>query len=264
MSFSTIIVNFSAGRDSTAAALLARQQFPRARLILLFGAWADVEFPGYRDHVESAAAALGGDLHVIPLGSFGEYIPEKGWPLWLAPWCQGVLHAALDDWIRVRGLSLKNTLRITGSRVTQRARHAGLNPRKKIGSHALWCPVFYHTNYEIRRVLGETRLWPGYARGFKRTCCTTCPGQSASHYTLLRRLYPPSYKYLQSLIEAHGMFRPWNPVNRGPSLDWTEQTLDSLADSGCALIVRQFFRKSRGMRQQFLKKSNTYYESRTV
>lgn len=227
-----LIVSFSGGVDSTAAALVARSTYPDARLDLLYVDLGFGEFPGFMSHVCDAARVVGGALRILTVEPpIIESLADRGWPRFLGPWCQDALNDAMGRWTREHS-SADSAWRVIGTRRKQRAAHAkGDRPPlqlKGTREWRTWSPVWAYTDVDVAFTLQSNRcpVWPGYARGFYRTSCAFCPGQRPYCYAALRRHHPGLYDAFSALCVQHGP-PPWwySAAHVGLSLD-------EMADAG--------------------------------
>ena len=203
----TAVIDFSGGRDSSLAALWARANLPQARVLALY-VDLGAEFPGFPVHVIRVAQHVGVELEILrtPQTIF-EGLLERGWPIWVGPWCQGWMHDVLAE--RVRGeLDPETTLRLTGARSKQRKATSSSGADAPLGStpeYQAFAPIFDWTEESVMGMLAahEVPLWEGYARGFARTCCWCCPGQRPAVYAAMRREHPElfsAFVYLEELL----------------------------------------------------------------
>ena len=203
----TAVLDFSGGRDSTAALLWMQRNLPWAHLVAVY-VDLGAEMPGFWLHVKEVAEAVGVELVTLRTKrTILEGLCEKGWPGWNFPWCQAWMHKALADWCKAN-YSSEDTLRLTGARAKQR-KSTSLSgaeaPLSSCPEYQALAPCFDWTEESLQRILLESNapLWEGYARGMARTCCWCCPGQKLTTYAALRREYPAlfrAYEKLESLL----------------------------------------------------------------
>ena len=206
--YKVAVVDFSGGRDSSAAALWACANFPRT--VLLYVLLAD--FPGFPLHVCKVAETLGAELRMLDCGAaFWQTLEERGWPSRFGPWCQDLMHEALAREVRNIG-GPEEVIRITGSRRGQAkasSEKTATTPLPSTPEYAHYAPMFNLGDKALRDLLAEHSipLWPGYTKGFNRTSCWCCPGQRPAAYLALRREYPGLFATLLEMERCFG--RGW-------------------------------------------------------
>jgi 3'-phosphoadenosine 5'-phosphosulfate sulfotransferase (PAPS reductase)/FAD synthetase len=210
-----VSVHFSGGRDSSAALLWAKENLPKARIVALYVDMG-ADHPGFLLHVIRVARAIGIQLVVLHTAQpLFVGILDRGWPMWIAPWCQQEMYAAMYAWERTN-LTPESSLIITGSRAKQARGTSSRKADDPLPSSAGFrhlAPCFDWADGETERILKESGMpvWDGYERGFYRTACWCCPGQRQRGYLVLRDQEPTLFRAFQTLEEAAGKGWGWSP-----------------------------------------------------
>jgi len=194
-----VIVQFSGGKDSTAAALWASKHATGKRFQLAF-VDPGVEFPGISAHVYDVAVFLHAECVVLK--------PQRDWWAWLAqegrwpsiiyrPCANDMIHRTFGTYVRQHPEG--TTVVLTGSR----AEEANLGSRKtersalqslgsKSDKYQHFAPCFATKKATEDQIIESSGvpLWDGYKRGFIRTACWCCPGQCGLQAAALQHNYP--------------------------------------------------------------------------
>jgi len=194
----TLIVEFSGGKDSTAAALWAAHHKGDKKLVLSF-VDPGVEFPGISAHIQDVATFLDCDFEILkPKLDWWSWIARKGWPSLLYRQCaHEFIHKTWATFVRKHEEG--KTILLTGSRAEEAVRGSKKTdrmPLQTLGAKAEcyqhFSPCFAATKDTLEQVIAASGvpLWEGYSRGFVRTACWCCPGQCGKQAAALQKNYP--------------------------------------------------------------------------
>ncbi len=233
-----VLVEYSGGKDSTAAVLWARKYLPDSPIRLLYVDMG-ADFVGMQKYLEEAALFLGAPLKVLRSREnlFRAFLTRGAWPQFSFPFCHELLHEALDN--EVRSYKPKDIVILRGGRAAEKARRS-----KKLASRFLsiernkeyiyFQPLYYAEKTLCERILEQAKVpvWEGYAQGLQRTACRICPGQKPRAYAVIRAKYPEVWAEIKWL-EGRLRYGPWRglPHKAKPSFD-------ELADKGEAQIKK--------------------------
>jgi len=214
-----LLIQFSGGIDSTAAAIWVKCYVPHLRAELVF-VELGADFPGLELHVHRVAEWLGMDLRVLRSAeSVIELMLRKGhWPHFSQPYCQDLLGKtfatyarqwAESDVVVVRGgrWQEKRTQKWRGRRRTSRFRELYI-PR----GYMSFEPLAFADKHTSSRIVTDcgAPIWDGYATGLCRTACRICPGQRPQAYAAIRRHWPAVWAELCELERRLGP-GAWQP-----------------------------------------------------
>lgn len=192
---SRVVVIYSGGMDSTAAALWAHHHRSSKDMCLCFSD-TGVEFPGMGDHIAAVAGSLSVEHAIVkPDAEWWSYLRKEGrWPSMLWPRCQiefvykptahYVKNYPAADTVVITGTHGAEAIR--GSKKTERSELYGLK------KHQHFAPCFGADKSTITEVVAVSGIpvWDGYARGFARTACWCCPKQQSTQALALEENYP--------------------------------------------------------------------------
>jgi len=210
-----LVIQFSGGKDSSAAAVWAKRYFPTADLRLAFCDMG-ADFVGMEMFLREFSAWIGAPLVICRSEeNMIDHILDKGeWPHFAHPYCHEVLHAGMDPYFLSFEPGTMVVLR--GGRLQEKA--ARSTPRtdrwllvERIKDVRFFQPLYFADKGSGERILAESGapLWPGYSRGLCRTACRICPGQRPIAYTAIRREFPDVWVELTKMEEQLGV-GTWN------------------------------------------------------
>jgi 3'-phosphoadenosine 5'-phosphosulfate sulfotransferase (PAPS reductase)/FAD synthetase len=202
-----LVVEFSGGKDSSAAALWAKHFYPESRIELNFVDMG-ADYPLLHLLLHRFAEWLGAELRVTrsPRNMFDEFLRVGKWPHFAHPYCHKLLHGPLDEHFRELGGDKIAVLR--GGRVEEKA--GGAKAKTKGNRKDRFMTIqrvegvrFFHPLYFAGKELGENLLrgagapvWEGYGFGLGRTCCRICPGQKTGTYAAIKVNFPDVWEEL--------------------------------------------------------------------
>ncbi|MEA3225105.1 MAG: ParB N-terminal domain-containing protein [Planctomycetota bacterium] len=233
------LVEFSGGKDSTAAAAWCRFYYPNSPMILMF-VDLGADWVGFETHVHRSAAQLGGELVVLRSKEniLDQLLKRKAWPHFGHPWCHDLLHGTLDGY--VAEFPAEEVVIVRGGRVSEKAARSKANPARwltmgRLPDYRCFQPLYFADKGTAERVMKTSGLdfWEGYSRGLNRTACRICPGQNSSVYAAIRKKFPDVWRELKEL-ENHCAGDFWYPI----TVDGIQRKLkiEEMADHGDALI----------------------------
>lgn len=214
-----LLVEYSGGKDSTAAAIWARHYFPDNETELLFVDMA-ADFVGFHLYLFDTARFLGVPLRILRSEQtvIDAMLAKGEWPNPLHPYCHNNLHQPLDDYMRKHDPASIAILR--GGRLSERAATGKKNASRfltvdRMKEYAYFQPLYFSDKETSVRLLeqAECPIWDGYSRGLCRTACRICPGQKPRAYAAIRANYPEVW---QELLDLERRFGPggWSdPAN---------------------------------------------------
>jgi site-specific DNA-methyltransferase (adenine-specific) len=216
------IVEYSGGKDSTAALLWCLKFFPEAEIELVFidmGA----DWPGYILYIERMADALKLPLVIVrsKRNIIDEFWRRQEWPSPFHPYCHDLLHDALDssmlqhdstEIIIVRGGRLSEA---TPHNIPNQTRFLKVS-RKQMKDYIYFQPLYF-AHKDVGQALmakSSVPMWEGYDEGLQRTACRICPGQRIQTYAVIREKYPTVWA---ELMEFEGRYGPgcWSTDSDG-------------------------------------------------
>ncbi len=213
-----LLVEYSGGKDSSAAAVWARHYFPDNPTELLF-VDLGADYVGFHLYLHDAARFLGVPLVVLrSKRTVLDTMLEKGqWPHFGHPYCHENLHQPLDDYMLTHGADEIAILR--GGRLSERAASGKRNESRflvveRMEKFKYFQPLYFSDKETSGKLLEEAGLpaWDGYSRGLCRTACRICPGQKPQAYAAIRATFPDVWRELQELEERFGP-GAWHMIN---------------------------------------------------
>ena len=200
-----LIVEYSGGKDSTAAAIWAQYFFPENEIELMF-VDLGADFVGFHLHLHQTANKLG--LPLVTLRSPQTVVDnmlEKGeWPGFLYPYCHQLLHAPMDAYLKQ--LDPQTTIVLRGGRLAERAAKGKRNVTRflvvdRMKDYRYFQPLYFGAKDSSESILAEAGMvaWEGYQCGLQRTACRICPGQRPIAYAAIRAHYPEVWRELMHL-----------------------------------------------------------------
>lgn len=230
----SISVEFSGGKDSTAAALWCKIFIPETPVNLVY-VDLGADWYGYHLWVRDLAENLGMPLTILrPERNLFDVFLERGkWPFWTGSYCQHVLHQALDA--HHQTLAPEAVVICRGGRLTEKARTSKKQKSRwrtlpALKGYDVFQPLYFADKgvCEVLLVSHGVPIWPGYAGGLRRTACRICPGQRPDVYATIRRLHPGVWEELLALEKKLGPGL-WN---RGWTADGHIPSFVEAADEG--------------------------------
>jgi 3'-phosphoadenosine 5'-phosphosulfate sulfotransferase (PAPS reductase)/FAD synthetase len=208
-----IVVIYSGGKDSTAAALWAARNRADKNLLLVF-ADPGVEFPGMSAHVEDVTNALTADMEVVKSHlDWWTYLTRAGrWPSLLYRDCATTfVHNPVAK--LVKKLPPETTVVLTGSRATEAVRGSTKTENSELPTcpgFQHFAPCFFAQKETLAKIIEASKvpLWEGYSRGFVRTACWCCPGQCGEQALALETQYPGLANDVRRWEKRIGPVRP--------------------------------------------------------
>lgn len=203
--FDNIVVEFSGGKDSTAALLWAQKackQINKAFVAVFVETGA--EFPDLSSYISRFCLDRGIKLvRLWPKCNITEYYLEKRvWPDSIyRPCLHKFIVKPIEDYIKT--LEGK-TVRVRGGRKTQKTPDSKSNTIHEMkGGRVIMNPFFSIDEDKYAKFLEEIKdvLWPGYKKGFVRTACWMCPFQLRAQWEALRRHYPLLWEEMKVLTK---------------------------------------------------------------
>lgn len=212
----SLIVQFSGGKDSTAAAVWAAHHKGDKKLVLAF-VDPGVEFPGITAHIQECATFFGCDFDILrPKLDWWSWIAREGWPsLLFRPCAIDYIHKPFAEFVKKHEEG--RTIVFTGSRAQEAVRGSKKTERSELqslGSKASkyqhFAPCFAAKKDTLEQVIAASGvpLWEGYSRGFVRTACWCCPGQCGKQAVALQKNYPGLANDIRRWEKRVGIFRP--------------------------------------------------------
>jgi len=199
------LVEFSGGKDSTAAALWVRRFLPENDVELCFVDMG-ADFIGFHGHLTAVAADLGGRLKTLRSREHMiEVFLQKGkLPHFGHPYCHEVLHKTLDAYMKEH--APEEIVIVRGGRLQERGKKGKARPSRfmtvdRLKGYAFFQPLYFALKDAADKILAanQTPIWDGYTRGLQRTACRVCPGQKPRAYAALRQNFPEVFSELRWL-----------------------------------------------------------------
>lgn len=214
----TLLIEYSGGKDSSAAAVWARYYFPENPSELLFVDMG-ADFVGFHLYLHDAAKFLGVPLVVLRSNKtvLDTMLTRGEWPHFLHPYCHENLHQPLHDYMRKHGPDAIAILR--GGRQSERARTGKSNDNRflvvdRMKGYIYFQPLYFSDKDTSKKLLDEAGIpvWKGYECGLQRPACRICPGQRPYSYSAIRAHYPEVWR---ELVDLERRFGPgaWHMVN---------------------------------------------------
>lgn len=226
-----VLVECSGGKDSSAAACWCRKFLPDSMIELNFVDMG-ADFIGFGLFIREFAQWLGCKLSVLRASeNVIDNILNKGkWPHFMFPFCQELLHEALDN--HALQFAPEQVVIVRGGRKEESGPKKGNKTRwlkiERIADYKIFQPLYFSDKASSETVLEEVGAptWDGYGRGLCRTACRICPGQKPRAYAAMRREFPDVWA---ELLKMQAILGPGAWQNRrGDEIP----TFDELADHG--------------------------------
>ena len=199
-----VLVEFSGGKDSSAATLWVHHFLPEAEVILMY---ADLgsEFPTMPQHLIASRDFFGSRFTLKILRSkvtIYEELDKQGWPSPHFPWCHEILHETLDNF--VAGFKAEEVVIVRGGRASERSRlHGKVQESRflvveRMKDYKFFQPLYFSQKEICEKLIADAQmpLWEGYGRGLCRTACRICPGQRTEAYAATRANFPDTWSEL--------------------------------------------------------------------
>ncbi|MBI4800670.1 MAG: ParB N-terminal domain-containing protein [Desulfarculus sp.] len=197
-----VLVEFSGGKDSTAAALWVRRFLPDNPVELCFVDMG-ADFIGFHGHLATVALALAAPLktlrsreHMIEVFLQKAKLPHFG-----HPYCHEVLHKTLDAYMKEH--APESVAIVRGGRLQERGKKGKTRPSRfmtvdRLKGYAFFQPLYFATKDAADDILraNGVPIWAGYARGLQRIACRICPGQKPKAYAAMRQNFPEVFEEL--------------------------------------------------------------------
>ena len=223
-----IYISYSGGKDSTFALVWAKQNFPDKEITAVFSD-TGVEFPGFVAHIKESCDYMDVKYQIVkPEKDMWIQILKQGWPNIINRWCQKMF---IYDPINTlyKSLPPEDIIILDGSRSDQVNRTTRKTKTSKPADKTMLKYNFYHPAFDVKKEVLEDVLkksgvpiWSGYDRGFLRTACWMCPGQSGSQAYALSQNYP-------GLVDV---IRNWEHKIGQKLQNSNNRTIDDLINTG--------------------------------
>jgi 3'-phosphoadenosine 5'-phosphosulfate sulfotransferase (PAPS reductase)/FAD synthetase len=229
-----IMVEFSGGKDSSAAAIWAKHYFPEAVIELCY-VDLGAEYYGFSFFLQEFADTLGCELKILraPVNMFDAFLKAGKWPIFVGPYCHNYLHEPLDQHLTAH--KPDEIVCIRGGRAQERAAQQGRVQTSRfmtidrISEYMFFQPLYFTTKDAGAAIIKASGLpvWEGYSCGLGRTACRICPGQRPATYAAIRANFPQIWA---ELMEFERRFGPgaW----QGSKEAGVRCTFTELADRG--------------------------------
>jgi 3'-phosphoadenosine 5'-phosphosulfate sulfotransferase (PAPS reductase)/FAD synthetase len=231
------LVEFSGGKDSTAATVWLKCHFPESPVELMFVDMG-ADFIGMNLFLFRFASFVGYPLRLLrtPVTMFDLMLDKGKWPMFIGPYCHDLLHKALDDY--TMRYKADDVVVVRGGRLAEKAKSGVTRKTRfmevdRLKGYPFFQPLYFSAKGVSVSVLEEAGapIWEGYSRGLQRTACRICPGQKPSGYAAIRANFPDVWEELLYLEKRFGA-GCWQARTEAGS-----QTLNELADKGQEAFV---------------------------
>lgn len=226
------LVEFSGGKDSSAATIWLKTYFPESQVELCFVDMG-ADFIGFHLFLESFAAFVGYPLRILRSDRtmFEAFLRKGDWPIFIHPYCHDILHDTLDAFFEKHAPD--EVVIVRGGRLAEKAASAKVQDSRfltidRLKEYRFFQPLYFGAKDVSEKVLEEVGapLWQGYRYGLQRTACRICPGQKPLAYAAIRVNYPEVWAELLFFEEKFGP-GCWQRREEGEALSF-----DALADKG--------------------------------
>ena len=155
----------------------------------------EAEYPDLIVHIQQFCEAAGVKLTVLksPKNWHEIYGTKKKFPDVIFRDC---IDPLINHPINKYGDSLgANILYIRGGMKNQKISRGARKGKTDLiqiiaGKYKILNPIYYIDPKLMKEEIKNISLWPGYAKGFQRTCCWTCPFQKVEHWEAMKQWYP--------------------------------------------------------------------------
>jgi 3'-phosphoadenosine 5'-phosphosulfate sulfotransferase (PAPS reductase)/FAD synthetase len=204
------LVEFSGGKDSSAATVWLKTFFPENPVELMF-VDLGADFIGFHIFLAQFAEHMGYELNILRSEKtvFDAFLHKGDWPIFMGPYCHELLHKPIDDHIRTFDSDKVCTVR--GGRLAEKAKHGKISESRfrdieRMRPYLFFEPLYFGAKEVSESVLAEAGVpvWEGYSYGLRRTACRICPGQKPAGYAAIRANFPEVWDELIFLEERFG------------------------------------------------------------
>ena len=226
------LVEFSGGKDSSAATAWLKTFFPKNQVELMF-VDLGADFIGFHLFLAHFAEHVGYELKVLRSERtvFDAFLAKGDWPMFMGPYCHDLLHKPIDDYVRSHDPN--KVCAVRGGRLAEKAKQGKAHESRfrvidRMENYLFFEPIYFGAKEVSESILKETGVpvWEGYSYGNQRTACRICPGQKPSGYAAIRANYPEVWA---ELIELEKRFGPGAWQRREDGLG---KSFEDLADLG--------------------------------
>jgi 3'-phosphoadenosine 5'-phosphosulfate sulfotransferase (PAPS reductase)/FAD synthetase len=235
-----VFVEFSGGKDSSAAAIWVKRFLPDAEVELCF-VDLGADFIGFHFHLVRFAEAIGAPLRVLRAKQtvLDRFLEEGKWPHFAHPYCHNLLHDAMDG--HLSQTPPEKCIMVRGGRLAERnakTKAEGEETRflqvERLKAYTIFQPLYFGAKGVCESILSESGMpvWEGYGRGLCRTACRVCPGQRRKAYAAVRKHYPDVWDELMELERRLGPGCWQDPLGQG------QGSFIELADRGDKALAK--------------------------
>jgi 3'-phosphoadenosine 5'-phosphosulfate sulfotransferase (PAPS reductase)/FAD synthetase len=198
-----IIVTFSGGKDSVAAALWTLAHIEdRTRLTILYGD-TGIDFPDMAEYLEYCQAKFDHPITKVGPGDdqlFRELLAQYGYPGYNNNWCTLKLKTEfLFDFYKKNGMTEADTVLVMGDRQAEGKRRSAHRDRGQFHlrfgygklNTEFACPVLTWTDDEVGQYAQQhgVSLYPGYLH-YDRNGCFCCAAVPKHKWRIIREQWP--------------------------------------------------------------------------
>jgi 3'-phosphoadenosine 5'-phosphosulfate sulfotransferase (PAPS reductase)/FAD synthetase len=242
----TLLVEFSGGKDSSAVAIWTKHYFPKAKIFLHY-VDLGAEWDGFFLHLRRFSEAIGCELKILRAKQniIDAFLLKGKWPGFVGPYCQEILHGALDE--ALMSYPATSVACVRGGRVQEKARRSKAGDSrflviKRLKDYVFFQPLYFATKAVAEKIVldNDLPIWEGYDSGLMRSACRICPGQRPGTYAAIRANHP---RVWEELLELERRLGPgaWRKTEPGAGV---KTTFEELADKGEASFLEYLSRKS--------------------
>jgi len=198
-----IIFQFSGGKDSSYTMI---KILPYLDLRKTEAVYVDTgaEFPDLIVHVMKFCKTIGINLTILksPKNWHEIYGTKKKFPDVIFRDCiDPLINHPINKYGDTFG---KNVLYIRGGMKSQKISRSARKGKSDIlqmiaGKYKILNPIYYIDQEKMKEEIQKIPLWPGYAKGFQRTCCWTCPFQKIEHWEAMKKYYPMLWEKMREM-----------------------------------------------------------------
>lgn len=206
-----ISVTYSGGKDSTAALLWVKKNFPEKRIIACFSD-TGYEFPGMALHVYKVCKFLGVELKIVkPKHDMVQDILDNGWFSTIILPCRfKYIYDPMQEYIR-ENFKPEEIVIVDGSRGDQATKKTKKTKTSGATDPKMKDYSYYHPCFDIDKqtqemIISESGcpVWDGYAKGFVRTSCWLCPGMNSKQAYAVSQIYPWAIEKIKEMESIRG------------------------------------------------------------
>jgi len=234
-----VLIEYSGGKDSTAAVIWAKRYLPDNDMVLCF-VDLGADFVGMQKYLVEASEFLHLPLSVLRSDKniFDALLSHGSWPHFHHPYCHGLLHEALDR--ELHKYAPDEVVVLRGGRSTEKASKSNKAADRFLKVQRNEKYIYYQPLYFAKKELCEQMLvsadmpmWEGYTNGLQRTACRFCPGQKPRAYAVIREKYPDVWKEIM-FLDSRLKYGAWTQAPDGSPGDFNE-----LADRGLRQLAKE-------------------------